>query len=326
MPVERRCWRRKGARGLTHLKWVYWKKDPREEYIKKLGGTCSYGKCTLRPKQADDFIKHFNLVDLKPLEGIEPRYVGWSIQLVKCGTDTKEFFEARVDFKAALSAASRNPAVVRGLAAWLESRRREQHRWYQVTASSGDTLKGKRDRAILATFLFHGLRCDELCQLKVRDLHLRRGVLHLRVHGKGSKTRYIPAHPSALEKISDYLETAGHGEDQKGPRFRPERIIEDNMKAIAKKMVQAALPNWQGVRVDNLLTAMRQEPGLWGVRSSGRRGVAFVKQNARGFWDRVLGRSSTAAGVCAYWEDGTTSVFLPDDTVEWCILPFPNSP
>ncbi len=92
-----------------------------------------------------------------------------------------------------------------------------------LAAPPADTLKGKRDRAILATFLFHGLRCDELCQLKVRDLHLRRGVLHLRVHGKGSKIRYIPAHASALEKISDYLEAAGHGEDQSGPLFRPER-------------------------------------------------------------------------------------------------------
>ncbi len=106
---------------------------------------------------------------------------------------------------------------------------------------------------------------------------------------------------------------------------RPD-AIEDNMKAIAKKMVQEALPNWRSVRVDSLLTAMRQEPGLWGVRSGGRRGVAFLKENARSFWDRLLGRSSRAACVGAYWEDGTTSVFQPDDMVEWCVLPFPNPP
>ncbi len=92
-----------------------------------------------------------------------------------------------------------------------------------LNAPPATTLKGKRDRAILATFLFHGLRCDELCQLKVRDLHLRRGVLHLRVHGKGNKLRFIPAHAAALEKISDYLEAAGHGQDQNGHLFRPGR-------------------------------------------------------------------------------------------------------
>ncbi len=68
---------------------------------------------------------------------------------------------------------------------------------------------------------------------------------------------------------------------------RPD-AIEGNMKAIAKKMVQEALPNWRSVRVDNLLTAMRQEPGLWGVRFGGRRGVAFFKQNARSFWTGSL--------------------------------------
>lgn len=84
-----------------------------------------------------------------------------------------------------------------------------------------DTLKGKRDRAILATFLFHGLRCAELCNLRVRDLHPRRGVLHLRVHGKGGKIRFVPAHAAALDRISEYLETAGHAEDVSGPLFRP---------------------------------------------------------------------------------------------------------
>ena len=32
-----------------------------------------------------------------------------------------------------------------------------------------ESLKGKRDRAILSTLLFHALRRDELCKLKVRD-------------------------------------------------------------------------------------------------------------------------------------------------------------
>ena len=45
-----------------------------------------------------------------------------------------------------------------------------------LEAPSADTLKGKRDRAVLSTFLFHGLRCEELCLLKVGDIHLRRHV------------------------------------------------------------------------------------------------------------------------------------------------------
>jgi site-specific recombinase XerD len=50
-----------------------------------------------------------------------------------------------------------------------------------LAAPSGDKLKGQRDRAILATLLYHGLRCEELCTLKVGDIHQREGVPHIRV-------------------------------------------------------------------------------------------------------------------------------------------------
>jgi site-specific recombinase XerD len=84
-----------------------------------------------------------------------------------------------------------------------------------------ETLKGKRDRAILSVLLYHGLRREELSTLKVRDIHPRRGVLHLRVHGKGGKLRYLPLHPGTAELVTDYLEAAGHGEDLAGALFRP---------------------------------------------------------------------------------------------------------
>jgi integrase-like protein/integrase family protein with SAM-like domain len=64
-----------------------------------------------------------------------------------------------------------------------------------LDAPGSETLKGRRDRAILSVLLYHGLRREELCTLKVRDIHPRRGVLHLRVHGKGGKVRYLPLHP-----------------------------------------------------------------------------------------------------------------------------------
>jgi site-specific recombinase XerC len=59
----------------------------------------------------------------------------------------------------------------------------------------GDTLKGKRDCAILATFLHHGLRCEGLCGLRVRASRAARACPHLRILGKGSQVRYVPVHP-----------------------------------------------------------------------------------------------------------------------------------
>ena len=93
-----------------------------------------------------------------------------------------------------------------------------------LAAPGAETVKEKRDRAILSTLLYHALRREELCKLKVRDFkHARRGVPHLRVSGKGEKTRYLPLHPGTNELIHDYLEAAGHGADENGALFRPIR-------------------------------------------------------------------------------------------------------
>jgi integrase/recombinase XerD len=91
-------------------------------------------------------------------------------------------------------------------------------------APGDDTLKAKRDRAILSTLLYHALRREELCKLRVKDFkHERRGVAHLRVSGKGGKTRYLPLNPATSPLIHDYLEAAGHGGADDGPLFRPVR-------------------------------------------------------------------------------------------------------
>ena len=90
-----------------------------------------------------------------------------------------------------------------------------------LNAPPENTLKGKRDRAILATLLYHGIRREELCRLTVRDLHHRDGVMHLRIEGKGDKIRFLPVSVKALRLIQEYLQAAGHGEDLPGPLFRP---------------------------------------------------------------------------------------------------------
>lgn len=93
-----------------------------------------------------------------------------------------------------------------------------------LAAPLDDSKRSKRDRAILSTLLFHALRRDELCKLKVRDFrHTRKGVPHLKVSGKGGKVRYLPLHPGTQALIHDYLEAAGHGEDDAGALFRPIR-------------------------------------------------------------------------------------------------------
>jgi len=89
-----------------------------------------------------------------------------------------------------------------------------------------DTLKGVRDRAILATLLYHGIRREELCKLCLGDIQTRQGVVHFRVQGKRDKIRFVPVHPTAQRLIAEYLEAvkAKHGggeSDPEDPLFRP---------------------------------------------------------------------------------------------------------
>jgi integrase/recombinase XerD len=81
-----------------------------------------------------------------------------------------------------------------------------------LEAPAPDTLKGVRDRAILATLLYHGIRREELCLLRLRDMQSRQGVPHLHITGKRGKIRYVPVHPMAQRLIQEYLAALGkHG-------------------------------------------------------------------------------------------------------------------
>ena len=79
-----------------------------------------------------------------------------------------------------------------------------------LEAPDAHTLKGLRDRAILAVMLLGGLRRAEVVALRVRDFDVQRaGVPHLRVMGKGGKTRFIAVAPLLRQRVLDYLAVRG---------------------------------------------------------------------------------------------------------------------
>ncbi len=53
--------------------------------------------------------------------------------------------------------------------------------------------------------------------------HARKGVPHLKVSGKGGKTRYLPLHPGTNPLIHDYVAAAGHDATENRALFRPIR-------------------------------------------------------------------------------------------------------
>ena len=95
-----------------------------------------------------------------------------------------------------------------------------------------NTLKGIRDRALLAILLYHGLRREELCRLKVKDIENRQGVPHLRVHGKRDRIRYVPIHPAALRLVDAYRAFDCLVEEPETPLFRP---VKNNTSKILVK-------------------------------------------------------------------------------------------
>jgi site-specific recombinase XerD len=127
-----------------------------------------------------------------------------------------------------------------------------------LDAPDPGTLKGKRDRAIPSVLPYHGLRREEPCQLKVRDIHARRGVLHLRMHGKGNKLRHLPLHAGSAERIHAYLEAAGHGETPDAPLFQPARkkrlaaLTADGVYKIVLAYATGAQIDIQGFGVHSL--------------------------------------------------------------------------
>jgi site-specific recombinase XerD len=114
-----------------------------------------------------------------------------------------------------------------------------------LEAPPANTLKGKRDRAMLAVLPYHGIRRDELCKLKVGDIQSRQGVWHLRIEGKREKIRYIPLAIAAQRLITAYLAEAKHGGDTDGPLFRP--VKNNTTRTLAKPLHKASV--WDMVRL-----------------------------------------------------------------------------
>ena len=132
-----------------------------------------------------------------------------------------------------------------------------------LEAPAADTLKGRRDRAILATLLYHGLRRAELCKLRVDDARQqRRGVVHLAVQGKGGKTRYLPLHPAAGARIAEYLDVAGHGGEARGALFRPIH------RARAEGVDQALTPDAVYKMVRGYSARIGREVGAHAMRAT----------------------------------------------------------
>ena len=72
-----------------------------------------------------------------------------------------------------------------------------------ATCESDSSFEGRRDNAILRTFITTGCRRAEISNLEISDIDLDRGVVV--VTGKGDRTRLVPLNPKTVRAIDRYL-------------------------------------------------------------------------------------------------------------------------
>ena len=102
-----------------------------------------------------------------------------------------------------------------------------------------DTVVGKRDRAIILTAVFTGLRRQEILGLKAGDL-TRNGAIYYNVRAKGGITRRRELPQPAFNAIIDALEADGRPLDGLGPEDSLFNISDVTFYAYLRKYAKRA--------------------------------------------------------------------------------------
>lgn len=119
----------------------------------------------------------------------------------------------------------------------------------------GESLIDYRDRAILKTFLWPGIRLGTACRLKVSDFHQDGDEATIRLHEKGDKRRTIGLHFTAAQAIGEYLAKA---EITSGPLFRP-RLGPRSQKLANRPLEASAMYGLIQRYMEKLPGAMKEE-------------------------------------------------------------------
>lgn len=72
-----------------------------------------------------------------------------------------------------------------------------------LSQPNGDDFKSIRDKAMLELLYATGIKVSELLQVKVSDINLTIGILHLK---NGEKERIVPIYPAAVKSLADYIQ------------------------------------------------------------------------------------------------------------------------
>ncbi len=108
----------------------------------------------------------------------------------------------------------------------------------QVSFSTG--FSGKRDQLLFDILYNTGMRLSELIGLKESDVDL--SELHMRVTGKGNKTRLVPMTKALVSSVKEYL-----GEKRNLQFHSPYLLVLDNGKPLYAKFVYRKVKTFIGM-------------------------------------------------------------------------------
>lgn len=120
----------------------------------------------------------------------------------------------------------------------------------------GDSLSGRRDRAVVGLMAIHGLRRVEVHRLNHEDIHIESAdSAYMMVLGKGRKIRRVYLRPDTLAALENYTRAkmeAGLSLTEAvflahGPRTRGERISRRSLNWIVDKYLDEAKLKREGV-------------------------------------------------------------------------------
>jgi integrase/recombinase XerC len=128
---------------------------------------------------------------------------------------------------------------------------------------AGDELLDFRDRAILKTYLYTGIRLATACRLRIKDFHQDGEQATLTINEKGNKHRTIGIHFAAAEALVEYIAKAGLAA---GPIFRARRAVH-SAELGDKAMSEASMYRVIAGYVAKLPGAVKENVRLYSTHS-----------------------------------------------------------
>lgn len=113
------------------------------------------------------------------------------------------------------------------------------------------TRQGRRELVLLSLLYDTGARVQEVADLKVHDLRLEPPA-HVRLTGKGRKTRVVPIRPNMVALLSSHLREMGIGQTARcdSPLFlnvRGQRYTRSGIAIMVQKHVRSARQDRSGL-------------------------------------------------------------------------------